>query len=150
MRSTLLTVAAAVIAVVGVAAQDGAKLGAGVTLTEATPIAALYESPEKFIGKTIRIDGVVTGVCEEMGCWMALSADGKAEKTIRFKVEHEGELVFPVSARGKKASAQGVFVKIAADDKEANEAAREQTKAQPKTAEFGKTYQVKVTGAVLR
>lgn len=150
MRSTLITAAAAFVAVVGLSAQSGTKLGSGVTLTEATPIAALYDSPEKFIGKTVRIDGIVTGVCEEMGCWMALSADGKPERTIRFKVEHEGALVFPESALGKKASAEGVFVKIAADDKEANEAAREQIKAQPKSAEFGKTYQVKVTGAILR
>ena len=66
------------VAVVGLVAaapaggQEDEKFGKGVTLTEATPIKALYETPDKFVGKTIRIDGVVTAVCEEMGCWMAL------------------------------------------------------------------------------
>ena len=50
------------------------KYGAGVTLTKATPISELYASPEKFVGKTVRVDGVVTAVCTEMGCWLAIGA----------------------------------------------------------------------------
>lgn len=125
-------------------ARGDEKLGAGVTLTEATPIATLYEKPQDFLGKTIRIDGVVTGVCSEMGCWMALGDDEKGTRTVRFKVDHGVNIVFPVKAKGMKASAQGVFEKIA--DAEGREAASEDKSA---TA-FGKTYQIKATGAVLK
>ena len=70
-----------------VAAQE-TKLGAGVTLKDATPVKALIEKPAEFVGKTVRVDGVATAVCEEMGCWLALSADGaKDSKTVRLKVE---------------------------------------------------------------
>ncbi len=132
-----------------VAASTGQKLGAGVALADATSIKALYETPEQFIGKTIRIDGVVTAVCEEMGCWMAIGADAKAEQVVRLKVGHEGGIVFPLSARGKSASAEGVFEKIAATDEESQRAAGEQA-ATGAAAAFGKTYQVKALGAVIK
>src|SRR5688572_9270609 len=96
--------AAAVLALgtVALAAED-TKLGAGVTLKESTPIKALIETPADYVGKTIRVDGVATAVCENMGCWMAVAADdekdAKDAKTVRLKVE-DGVFVFPVSAKG--------------------------------------------------
>lgn len=138
------------VAVAALSASGDQTFGAGVKLTEATAIKALYDSPEKFLGKTIRIDGVVSAVCEEMGCWMALATKGSPAQTVRFKVDEGKGVVFPISAKGKTASAEGVFEKIAADDAHANEAAREQAAKQPKAPEFTKTYQVKATGAVVR
>lgn len=131
------------------AAVSDQKLGKGVDLTEATSIKALYDAPDKFVGKTVRVDGIVTAVCEEMGCWMALGADAKAEQVVRFKVGHDGGITFPVSARGKAASAEGVFEKIAAGDTEANNAAKEHS-AHGAAADFGKLYQIKASGAVIK
>ena len=128
------------------------KLGAGVSDRPATSIADLYKSPESFVGKTVRLEGVVTAVCEQMGCWMALAPADQPSQTVRFKVDHGGALTFPIAARGKVATAEGVFEKIAADDHEAKEAAAEQlgdAKDGKKDA-FGETYQVKVTGAVIK
>lgn len=102
--------------VVAAAAPDNDdKYGKGVLLTEATSIKSLCETPDKFIGKTIRVDGIVTAVCEEMGCWMAIGETEKSEKTVRMKVEHGAGIVFPISAKGKAASAEGVFEKIAGE-----------------------------------
>ena len=136
-------------AVAVVSAAGDEKFGKGVSLTEATSIKALYETPDKFVGKTIRIDGVVTAVCEEMGCWMALGETDKAQNTVRLKVEHDAGIVFPIAAKGKTASAEGVFEKIAESDKEAKEAASEQA-AQTKGSDFGKKYQLKATGAIIK
>jgi len=136
-------------AVAVVSAAGDEKFGKGVSLPEATSIKALYESPDKFVGKTIRIDGVVTAVCEEMGCWMALGETDKAENTVRLKVDHDAGIVFPIAAKGKTASAEGVFEKISDGDKEAREAATEQA-AQTKGSDFGKKYQLKATGAVVK
>jgi hypothetical protein len=144
-----LVVAAAVLAA-GVSAQQEEKFGAGITLPAATPIAALYENPQKFVGQTVRVDGIVTAVCQEMGCWMALGHDESGEPSVRFKVDHGAGIVFPVKAKGRKASAEGVFERIAPADKEANEAAHEHASTLKKASEFSKTYQIKVTGAVLR
>ena len=124
------------------------KFGAGVTLTTATPISELYASPDKFVGKTVRVDGVVTAVCTEMGCWIALAAADNPDQAVRFQADHDGKIVFPISMKGQKASAEGVFVKIGAGDSHAKEAAGEHAHAQPKAADFGTRYQFQVTGAV--
>lgn len=145
-------VAVAVVGLVATArAQDkkNETLGKGVTLTEATPLKALFETPEKFVGKTIRIDGVVTAVCQEMGCWMALGESAQAENSVRLKVTHDGKIVFPISAKGKMASAEGVFVKVSATDKESQEVIKEQAAAM-KVSDFSKTYQINTTGAVIK
>ena len=149
IRRLGLVVAAAVLTA-GVSAQQEEKFGSGITLQTATPIATLYESPQKFVGQKIRIDGVVTAVCQEMGCWMALGHDATGEQSVRFKVDHGASIVFPVTAKGRKASAEGVFERITAADKEANEAAHEHASTLKTASEFSKSYQIKVTGAVLK
>lgn len=139
-----LMVAAVFAAVVGVSAED-TKLGAGVTLKESTPILSLVKAPADYVGKTVRIDGVATAVCAEMGCWMAVAPEGDTSgTTVRLKVE-DGVIVFPVSAKGKKVSAEGVFEKVAAAD--AKEAAGEHAKQDTKASQ---EYQIKATGAVIR
>ena len=137
-----------VVTLFGVGLQADTKFGAGVTLTKATPISELYASPEKFVGKTVRVDGVVTAVCTEMGCWLALGATDNPDQAVRFQADHDGKIVFPISMKGRPASAEGVFVKISAGDSHAKEAAGEHAHAQPKAADFGSRYQFQVTGAV--
>lgn len=146
----LLRGALVAVAVVGlVAAAPDEKFGKGVTLAEVTPIKALFDTPEKFVGKTIRIDGVVTAVCAEMGCWMALGESAQSENSVRLKVSHDGKIVFPISAKGKAVSAEGVFVKVSATDKESKEVIKEQAEVM-KVSDFSKTYQINATGAVIK
>lgn len=134
------------IAIVTLGAQE-AKLGTGVSLTEATSVKALVERPADYVGKTVRVDGVATAVCEHMGCWMAVAAEGDPNgPTVRLKVE-DGVIVFPVTAKGKKVSAEGVFEEIAAADEHGNEAAGEHAKHD---ARADKKYQIKATGALIR
>ena len=145
--SGLIAMAVAVMAFGGSVLAD-TKFGAGVMLTKATPISDLHASPEKFVGKTVRVDGVVTAVCTEMGCWLAIGTTENPDQAVRFQADHDGKIVFPISMKGQKASAEGVFVKIGAGNHEAREAAGEHAHSQPKAAEFGNKYQFQVTGAV--
>ena len=57
--------------------------------------------------------------------------------------------MFPICGKGKKASAEGVFEKVAATDKESKEASSEQA-AVMKVSDFGKKYQINATGAVIK
>lgn len=142
----LLCAAVLALGLVTVSAQE-TKLGAGVSLKEATPITALIDTPAEFVGKTIRVDGVATAVCEEMGCWMAIAPSGEPKgATVRLTVE-DGVIKFPVSAKGKQVSAEGVFEEIGAKDEHANEAAGEHGKHD---AAASKKYQIKATGATIR
>jgi predicted transcriptional regulator len=89
---------------------------------------------------------VATAICEHMGCWMAVAPEGDTKgTTVRLKVE-DGVIVFPVSAKGKKVSAEGVFEEVKASDAEGKEAAGEHAKHDAKAS---KTYQLKATGAII-
>ena len=79
--------------------------GAGVTLTEATTVPAILAQPAAFVGKEVRVEGAVKEVCAMAGCWMELEA-GDGGQTLKVKVK-DGDMVFPVTARGKQAVAQG-------------------------------------------
>jgi hypothetical protein len=106
--SVILT-AASVLAGDGV----GSTFGGGVTLEKPVTISQLLERPDDFLGQKVRVDGVVSAVCAHRGCWMQVK-DPKTDQAIRIKVE-DGVIVFPASAVGKTASAEGTFEAIAID-----------------------------------
>lgn len=143
-----VTVLAMVMVLAGAAAAAAVaeeKFGAGVTLKEATPIAKLLESPASYVGKTVRVDGVVSAVCEEMGCWMELK-DEASGTSIQLKVD-DGVIVFPVTAKGKKAAGEGTFEEVAPTDPHAMEAAK---KDDPRhKAMQAMKFRIKATGAVV-
>jgi len=143
----LLVIAALALGMSAASAED-VKIGAGVTLTEATPIADIVKSPKTYVGKTIRVDGIATAVCQSMGCWMAVAeSDKPGAPTVRLKVEHEGAIKFPMSAKGKPVSAQGTFTAIGGDDEHGKEAAAEHAKHDTQAS---KTYQITATGALIK
>lgn len=89
------------------AGDNGTEYGAGITLDEAVAVETLLGSPDDYLGKTVRIDGVITGVCKKRGCWMQVT-DPDTGNGVRIKVD-DGVIVFPYEAMGKKATAEGVF-----------------------------------------
>jgi hypothetical protein len=121
-------------------------LGTKVTVKSVTPIPALVERPESFVGQTVRVEGVVTAVCTHMGCWMAVAPAGDPDgPTVRLKVE-DGVIVFPVTAKGKRVVAQGVFERVG-KDAESAEAAGEHASQDSKAS---KEYQVAAAGVIIR
>jgi hypothetical protein len=122
------------------------RLGTGVTLKDSTPVKALVDQPSAYVGKTVRVDGVATAVCTHRGCWLAVAAEGDEQgPTVRLKVD-DGVIVFPVTAKGRKVSAEGVF-EIVSSAAESKEAANEHAKHDAKASQ---TYQLKATGAVIQ
>lgn len=80
--------------------------GHAVTLAEETAISSIIDNPETYVGKTVKVSGLVIDVCSRRGCWLYLAGDREFEK-IRIKVT-DGEIVFPMEARGKAAIVEGV------------------------------------------
>ena len=107
----IVTLVLALAALPGIARAE--NYGAGVTLTETTSIAKILADPDAYVGKTVRIEGRVLEVCPKKGCWMELSEDpeGKGPARLRVKVEDD-VIVFPVTAEGKLAVAEGVVEAI--------------------------------------
>lgn len=125
--------------------------GGGVTLPAVTPLASVIARPAEFEGKAVRVEGVVTAVCELAGCWMALAPSaGASGQTLRFKVE-DGVIVFPLSARGRRASAQGIVERIARHDAHGREAAAEHAHQEGRHTDppASTLWHVRATGAVV-
>ena len=102
---TLLILAAG-----GIQADDGKAYGEPLTGTETIAISELLGNPEPYLGEVVRVEGLVTAVCEKRGCWMSLAGEEEFQE-IRIKVD-DGVIVFPMEAKGRRATAEGVFTKI--------------------------------------
>lgn len=84
---------------------EGEKLGAGVSSGSLTPGAEILAAPQKYEGQVVRVEGTVQAVCKKMGCWMELAV-ADTTTALRVKVK-DGEIVFPASAKGHRAIAEG-------------------------------------------
>ena len=92
--------------------------GAGVTAEEVVEIASLNETPEQFLDRPIVVEGVVSEVCPMRGCWMELADE--AGGTIRVKVK-DGDIVFPLSAKGHSARVEGTLEKVELTEEDARD-----------------------------
>lgn len=101
-----ITALVALLALPATAHAECIEYGTGVSLEEATPVSTLLADPESWAGETVRVEGEVQEVCPKAGCWLSI-VPAEGASPLRVKVE-DGEIVFPLSARGQDASAQGV------------------------------------------
>jgi hypothetical protein len=97
------------------------KFGAGITEKTVTPLDELMKEPSKFSAKTVRTEGVVSAVCQEMGCWMEIKdTAGQAH------IKMAGHSFFiPKAASGHRAVIQGKVLN--ADKDHCQEEAEAQT-----------------------
>jgi hypothetical protein len=80
------------------------RYGAPVTVKKPVDIAKLAKNPEKFNGKTLRLEGVVKEVCQGMGCWVEVS-DGKGASFIARSLDES--VLLPKDCKGRKVVVQG-------------------------------------------
>lgn len=85
--------------------QEPLQFGAALTLEKTVPIEAILSTPDNFVGNRVLIEGTIVDVCTNMGCWIEIGEDNSPHK-IRVKVK-DGEIVFPVTIRGKHARVEG-------------------------------------------
>jgi hypothetical protein len=137
------------------AAGGGTVYGKGVSGAKPVTVAELLSNPAEYVGKTVRVEGTVSDVCPMAGCWMNL-ADPKGERTVRIKVT-DGEIVFPVTAKGRPAVAEGLFTRIEITKDQALERAKHEAEERGETFDAAKAgalptvfYQIQGTGAVIQ
>jgi len=80
-------------------------------------VAELLSAPEKNIGNSVLINGVISEVCPMRGCWIQVK-DNNSKESIRIKVA-DGAIVFPISSKGKNVIAEGQFSKLVLSEKQA-------------------------------
>ena len=129
------------------------KYGKEITLKNKTKISEIMANPQKFIGKTVLVEGTVVGVCEKKGCWMDIASDAQFQK-IKIKVK-DGEIVFPMEEKGKTALVEGTVYEIKMTEEQAiaaakNEAEEHGKEFDPSTIKGPVTlYQIKGLGAIV-
>ncbi len=74
------------------------------TLAAPTPLADIVNDPTRWADRPVRVDGVVSGVCQRKGCWMMLR-DGGTEVRVRFR---DYAFFVPLDASGRTAAIEGV------------------------------------------
>jgi hypothetical protein len=82
--------------------------GAGIVLQRATAIDDILAAPAAYEGKIVQVSGTVREVCPRRGCWMEVAS---GDASLRVKVT-DGEIVFPLSAKGSHAVVEGVLERI--------------------------------------
>jgi hypothetical protein len=132
-------------------AEEAKKYGAEITLEAKTSISDILADAESFVGKKVLVEGTVVGVCAKRGCWMDISGDKDFEK-IKIKV-NDGEIVFPMEAKGKKALVEGEVYSIVTEGEGcggdcAEEGEKEHKCEHEKTTK--KVYMIKGLGAVIK
>jgi hypothetical protein len=83
--------------------ESGQDYGAGLTLTEVTPLREIVSSPAKYEGRPVLLRGRISDVCQRKGCWTVLSA-GDDHIRIRFK---DYAFFLPTDSSGKHAYVEG-------------------------------------------
>ncbi|GAB2912480.1 DUF4920 domain-containing protein [Rheinheimera gaetbuli] len=101
MKAFLALVMAGIIC----SAQAATLFGDSVDKTAVLPVAQLLTEPQSYLDKVVTISGTVDSVCSKQGCWMKFTAESAAGP-FRIKVR-DGDMVFPLSAKGKTAYATG-------------------------------------------
>lgn len=79
------------------------KFGAEITEKSNTALDAVLREPGRYTSKTVRTEGVVSAVCQNMGCWMEITDEaGQAH------IKMAGHAFFiPKDASGHRAVVQG-------------------------------------------
>ena len=110
MRVLIALLLASLTALSASAGDAPRSYGEKLSAAEVVPVSDLLGAPDDYVGKTVKIEGRITGVCAHRGCWMELAGDEDFQ-SMRIKVE-DGVIVFPADAVGHMATAEGVFTKI--------------------------------------
>lgn len=124
--------------------------GEGVGAGKPEKVSTILESPNKYVGKRVVVEGIIVDVCKVRGCWVELSGDKPGQK-LKVKVT-DGEIVFPLEVRGKKAYVSGTLIEMKLTKEEALRQAKHYAEESgkdfnPNNVKEGTVYMLKATGA---
>jgi len=126
---TLLLLAVALWILPAAAANEPVVLGGGVTVGDTVPVKALLIDPERYVGKTVVVDGVVTAIEPGDGSRIRIS-DAEGGRAVTLVLPSAG-FRLPDDAVGRRILTEGEFNRI-----------------EPNPGKVG--YVIRGTGAVLR
>ena len=128
-------------------------LGDPLQLKQSTKVSEINAHPDKYVGKRVQIEGMIIEVCAARGCWVDIASDEPFKK-IQVKVV-DGEIVFPMEAKGRTAQVEGIVEKLELSHEQAlqweeHKAMEQGTKFDPSKVTGPMTiYRLRGLGAVI-
>jgi hypothetical protein len=108
MRSfKALVLCLAIISPVAIAKDSGKHFGAEFTDAKKVALADVLDSVDTYSNKTVKIEGTITDVCQQKGCWLVVT-DGKRQMRVTFK---DYGFFVPKDAKDRKVVLEGVVAK---------------------------------------
>jgi hypothetical protein len=123
------------------AAGEPLRVGAPVTVKKPVNIEKLAKNPEKFAGRTVRLEGVVKDVCQGRGCWVEVATPKGASFMARSLDE---SVLLPKDCHGRKIVVQGLVTTLS---KSAAEEAKPEDHACPRPSYIVATQGVELAAA---
>ena len=77
----------------------------------------LIDNKNDYMNSIVKVEGVIEEVCPMRGCWLQVVGENDYNK-IRIKVK-DGDIVFPLSSKGRKVVAEGQFSVLTLNEKQA-------------------------------
>ena len=111
------------------------------TLGESIPAGTVLTNPDEYVGKTVRVTGKVSDVCQKMGCWMVIT---DADQHMRITTKDHKFFVAKDGA-GAMCDLEGTVVKREANPERTAHYKSEQTEGapMPEAEEAGKaTFEI--------
>lgn len=118
MKRIAASLLALALASAAFAGAEPAKFGAAVTVKKSVPVAKLAAAPAKFEGKTVRIEGTVSEVCQGRGCWVRVK-DDKGQLFLAKSLDES--VLLPKDCAGQYVVVQGVVTALKAKPHEHEE-----------------------------
>ncbi|MEW5855339.1 MAG: DUF4920 domain-containing protein [Myxococcota bacterium] len=116
------------------AAQKGKQTyGKPFTTAAAVPVADVMAASDKFEGKSVKMTGTVSKVCQKKGCWFEL-APTAGGRGVRIK-SADYTIFVPMDSAGRTATVEGTFSSKTMNEAEAKHMAEDGAKAGEKPAE---------------
>jgi len=81
-------------------------------------VGELIHNKNDYVNSIVKVRGVIEEVCPMRGCWLQVGGEDDNNKKIRFKVK-DGDIVFPLSSKGRKVVAEGQFSVLTLNKKQA-------------------------------
>ena len=93
------------------------RVGAAITVKKSTDIDRLARNPKRYLGRTVRIEGVVKNVCQGMGCWVEV-ASAKGGSFLAKSLDES--VLLPKDCVGRRIVVQGAVTALPAQGAEAH------------------------------
>lgn len=122
--------------------------GAAFTLPEGMPAHTALSNPQDYTGKTIRLTGTITDVCQKKGCWMVIEDNGLHMRVLM----KDHAFAVAKDASGKSCDIEGIIIGKEENPEETEHYASESSPGTviPEKSKLGNTvYQFHATGVQL-